>query len=212
MSTLRGHVHAVSTVLLAVLLLPGCATYVGDRLLKLPRDAAATDADVIEQTRARVRELVESLGLPGERAAKLLEIAPTGVIRDTQPLKSEFIDRQLVLAEGDADIAFASNCIIIAPGILHVSHSGNNVIVADGDVDISHDGSLAQGSLVVSRGRVTIGHAADTLVYAPGGVEISHANGVRAFNTPDRQSSWGEIDNLTIKPLFREEARSGTRP
>jgi hypothetical protein len=111
----------------------------------------------------------------------------------------------LIVAGTGAEIAFAANSIIISTGSLHISHSVNNIIVCGGDVDIAHDGSLGSGSLIISKGRITISHATNTLVYAVEGADISHMHKVRPFNTHDLKTTFGVVDNISIKPLFRWE-------
>jgi hypothetical protein len=211
MSESGGARALVAAIVLSVC--AGCSTYVGDRLLKVPEEYAEhEDAVTIVRVLERVRELVARLNLPEERAAVLITLSPTAVVHGQNPLDLDFMEHRLILAAADSKVAFARDSVILAAGSLHISHSGNNVIIGGGDVDISHDGSFGRGSLVVARGRIAISHASNTLVYAPGGVDISHARDVWAFNTPDGGASRGDIRNLAVKPLFREEAASGRGP
>lgn len=149
--------------------------------------------------------MLDRLGISEAEKTALDTISPRSVIRDSETLKLIRVHNQLVVAGANTNIAFATNSIIISTGALHISHSGNNIVVCGSDVDISHDGTLGNGSLVLSKGEVTISHAGNTLIYALKGVEISHARNVRAFNTRERKTSWGHINNDLVKPLFREE-------
>lgn len=191
------------------LALGGCATPAGDELLQLPAQARAAEEDaIVARAREGVAKVLAGLEITGARKAFFENFSPQSVILDESPLELTRVDNQLVIAGAKTDIAFATNSIIIARDSLHISHGANNFIVCAADVDISHDGSMAEGSLVITRGRVDISHARNTLVYAVEGVEISHANNVRAFNTRDRKTSWGHINNAVVEPLFREEASS----
>lgn len=183
-----------------------CTTYSGDSLLKLPEQSNADDQNrILSKTKSDVSDIIDSLGISEEAKNALGNISPKSVIRDSEPFKSTRVDNLLVVAGADANIAFATNSIIISIGALHISHSSNNVVVCGGNVDISHDGSLGNGSLVISKGKVKISHAGNSLIYAINGVEISHAHNVRAFNTRERKTSWGHINNNLVKLLFHEE-------
>jgi hypothetical protein len=187
-------------------LVSACTTYTGDSLLRLPEQTSTyNQSRTISKAKNGVSEILDSLGIPKDAKTPFENIAPSSVIRDSGPLKLNRINNQLVVAGDDTNIAFATNSIIISTGTLHISHSGNNVIVCGGDVDISHDGGLGSGSLVISKGQTKISHAGNTLIYAIKGVEISHAQNVRAFNTRERKTSGGHINNILVKPLFHEE-------
>lgn len=196
------------TITAVLVLVSGCATYVGDKLLELPETRVRYDQSrVISKARSGVSELLDSLGISDERKASFKKISPRGVVRDDHSLKRSHINSQLIVAGADASFASATNSIIIVAGPLHISHSANNIIICGTDVDISHDGSRGNGSLVVSKGRIKISHAGNSLIYALDGVEISHARNVRAFNTRERKTSWGHIDNVLVDPLFDAETR-----
>jgi len=183
-----------------------CTTYPGDRLLRLPEQSSTRDESrIISKAKGGVTHILDRLAIPEETKASLEKIAPKSVIRETKPLELTSVDSQLVVAGANLRIAFATNSIIIATGAVHISHSGNNVVVCSNDVDISHDGSLGNGSLVISKGKTTISHAGNTLIYAIRGAAISHAHNVKAFNTDERITSWGHINNVLVKPLFEEE-------
>ena len=187
-----------------------CTTYSGDSLLKLTAQPVTYEQQVlIAKAQQGVADILDRLEISQERKAAFEMIAPLSVIRDNEPLTLTRVDNQLVVAGQNTTIAYAANSIIISSGPLHISHSGNNVIVCGGDVDISHDGSIGHGSLVISKGKTEISHAGDSLIYAIEGVEISHARNVHAFNTRERKTSWGHINNILITPLFREEAKLG---
>lgn len=207
----------LATTAVVLISVSACATYVGDKLLKLPEESVAYDQSrIVAKAKRGVSDMLEILGLPEERKASFKKISPRGVIRDDQPLKLTGVHHQLIIAEADTNIGFATDSIIISGGPLHISHSGNNIVICGRDVDISHDGSLRArrslnsssgkgGSLIISKGKINIGHAGNSLIYALNGVEISNAHNVRAFNTSDREISWGHINNIVVDPLFQKE-------
>jgi len=200
------HTYRAILAIFTLALVSACATYTGDNLLKIPEEPSTSNQNrTISKAKEGVSEILDSLGVPEEKKTSFEKIALKDVIRDNEPLKLTRIDNQLVVARAKTDISYATNSIIISTGALHISHSGNNIIVCGNDVDISHDGSLGNGSLVISKGKTKISHAGNTLIYAIKGVEISHANHVRAFNTRERKTSWGHINNIIVKPLFQEE-------
>lgn len=175
-------------------------------MLKLPEQSNAYDQSrILSKAKSDVSDIIDSLGISEEAKNSLGSISPKSVIRDSEPLNLTQVDNQLVVAGADTNIAFATNSIIISTDALHISHSSNNVIICGSDVDISHDGSLGNGSLVITKGKVKISHAGNSLIYAINGVEISHAHNVRAFNTRERKTSWGHINNNLVKLLFHEE-------
>lgn len=193
-------------VVFTLALVCACTTYTGDSLLRLPEQSSAYDQSrIISKAKGGVSDILDSLGITEKEKTSLEKIALKSVVRDSESLKLTHVDNQLVVAGADTNIAFATNSIIISVGALHISHSSNNIVICGGDVDISHDGSLGNGSLVVSKGKTKISHAGNTLIYAINGVEISHARNVRAFNTRERKTSWGHINNSLVKPLFHEE-------
>jgi len=190
-----------------------CTTYPGDRILQLYDQSNAYDeGKIISTARVGVADILSSLTISEDTKNSLGKIAPIAVIREIKPLDLAFADNQLVVAKGDANISFASNSIIIVNGILNIAHSSNNIIVCGSDVDISHDGSMGEGSLVISKGKTTISHAGNTIIYAIKGTEISHARNVKAFNTSERKTSWGHINNILVKPLFEDEASPSKSP
>lgn len=201
------HTYRAILAIFTLALVTACATYTGDNLLKLPEKPSTYNQDrTISKAKEGVSDILDSLGIPEETKKSFEKIAPKDVIRESEPLKLTRINNQLVVARTNTDISFATNSIIISIGALNISHSGNNIIVCGSDIDISHDGGLGSGSLVISRGKTKISHARNTLVYAIKGVAISHANNVKAFNTHERKTSWGHINNIIVKPLFYEEA------
>lgn len=186
-----------------------CTKYSGDSLLNLPEQASVYDqSSIISKAKSDVSDIFDNLGISEEANNSLRNISPKSVIRDSEPLKLTQVDNQLVVVGADTNIAFATNSIIISTGAVHIAHSSNSVVVCGSDVDISHDGSLGNGSLVISKGKAKISHAENTLIYAINGVEISHANNVRAYNTNERKTSWGHINNNLVKLLFHEETKS----
>nr|WP_320050201.1 hypothetical protein [uncultured Desulfuromonas sp.] len=196
------------TVLVALVItsVSACTTYTGDSLLQLTEQPVTYEQQrTIAKAQQGVADILDRMKIPQERKAVFETISPVGVIRDNEPLTLSRVQNQLVIAGQNVTIAHAINSIIISSGALHISHGGNNAIVCGGDVDISHDGSMGNGSLVISKGKTKISHAGNSLIYAIGGVEISHARNVHAFNTRERKTSWGHINNILIKPLFREE-------
>ena len=198
-----------------------CTTYTGDSLLKLSEQLSTYDqSKIISKAKGGVSNILDSLELSEEAITSLMKISPASVILDSESVKLIRVDNQLVVAGADTNIAFATNSIIISTGALHISHSSNNVIICGDDVDISHDGSLGSGnlgsaqlgsgsqsigSLVISKGKTKISHARNTLIYAIKGVKISHARNVQAFNTSERKTSSGYINNILVKPLFHKE-------
>jgi len=200
------HTSRTIVAVFTLALVSACSTYTGDSLLRLSEQPSNYNQNrIISKAKDGVTDILDSLGVSDETKTSFAKIAPKNIIRDSEPLKLTHIDNQLVVAGGDTNIAFATNSIIISTGALHISRSGNNIVVCGSDVDISHDGSLGNGSLVISKGKTKIGHAKNTLIYAINGVEISHARNVRAFNTRERKTSWGHINNNLVKPLFHEE-------
>lgn len=200
------HIFRAVVAVFTLTLVSACSTYTGDNLLRLPEQSSTHNQEIIiSETKDGVSDILDSLGVSEEMKKSLGEISPKNIIRDSKPLKLNNIDNQLVVAGADANIAFATNSIIISIGALHIAHSGNNVVVSGGDVEISHDGSSGNGSLVISKGKTKISHAENSLIYAIKGVEISHARNIRAFNTRERKTSRGYINNNFVKPLFREE-------
>jgi hypothetical protein len=163
------------------------------------------DARLIATAKKETGKILDQFAVAGRARSALDAISPRKVIRDSAPVRLTRTDEALVLAAAGADIGFATNSIVIANGPVKIAHSTNNVIIAGGSVQISHDGSVGTGSLVITKGKLTISHATGTLLYAPKGVEIAHASGVRSFNTIDRTTSWGTIQNVLVEPLFEDE-------
>ena len=174
--------------------------------MRLPERTSACDQnEIISKAKSGVSDILDKLGVSAEKKASIEKITPKDIIHDSEPLTLTRVDNQLVVSGANTNISFATNSIIISTGTLHISHSGNNIIVCSSDVDISHDGSIGNGSLVVSKGKTRISHAGNTLIYAINGVVISHAYNVKAFNTRERKTSWGHINNIIVEPLFYEE-------
>lgn len=193
-------------IAVVVVSVAACTTYTGDSLLQLTEQPVTNEQQrIIAKAQQGVADILDRLEIPDERKAAFETIAPVSVIRDNEPLTLTRVHNQLVIAGQNVTISHATNSIIISSGALHLSHGSNNVIVCGGDVDISHDGSVGHGSLVISKGKTEISHAGNSLIYAIGGVKISHARNVHAFNTRERKTSWGHINNILIKPLFHEE-------
>ena len=196
-----------AALLLSIVLagIVGCSPRVGDRLLSLPESTPdADECDVIATTLDGVAALLDQFPVPAERKRWLTSLKPSRIIRNSQPLDLGLTSHTIVLARADVQIGFASHSVIIAAGAVRIAHSENNVVVSGRDVAISHDGSQGTGSLVVSKGSTRISHARNTLIYAGDGVEVSFATDVRAFNTEDREASWGRIDNTVVAPLFQK--------
>ncbi len=203
-------VFRLVVIAIVVASVSACTTYTGDSLLQLTEQPVTFEEQTtIAKAQRGVADILDRLEISQERRAAFETIAPVSVIRDKESLTLNRVHNQLVVAGQNTRIAHAANSIIISSGPLHISHSSNNVIVCAGDVDISHDGSMGNGSLVISKGKAEISHAGNSLIYAIEGVEISHARNVHAFNTRERKTSWGRIDNILIKPLFREEIDPG---
>ena len=195
------HTYRAILAIFTLALVSACATYTWDNLLKLLEQPSTSNQNrTISKAKEGVSEILDRLGVSEEKKTSFEKIALKDVIRDSEPLKLTRIGNQLVVARAKTDISYATNSIIISIGALHISHSGNNIIECGSDVDISHDGSLGNGSLVISKGKTKISHAENIK-----GVEISHVNHVKAFNTRERKTSWGHINNIIVKPLFQEE-------
>lgn len=193
---------ALTTLVLAATL-AGCAERAGDRLLNIP-DRADDERDGVERTLNGVAALLERLPLPAERKRRLESLRPTRVIRESRRLDLDLTSDAIVLTQADIEVSAATNTIIVAAGSIRIAHCESSIVISGRDVAISHDGSRGGGSLVVSKGSTRISHARNTLIYAVEGVQVSFANDVRAFNTPDRVTSWGHIDNTLIEPLFKK--------
>jgi hypothetical protein len=203
------HIAKALVAVITLALFSACSTYTGDSLLRLPEQSATyNQTNIISKATNGVSEILDSLGVSKETKNSFEKIVPENVIRDSAPLKLTHIDNQLVVSGAATNIAFATNSIIISTGTLHISHSGNNIVVCGSDIDISHDGSLRNGSLVISKGKTKISHARNTLIYAIKGVEISHPHNVTAFNTRERKTSWGHINNIIVEPLFQGDTAS----
>lgn len=198
-------IHAkVAFIILAFV--SACSTYSGDSLLGLPgKSSTHKQAMIISRVKADVSAIFDSLGVSEETKTTFENISPKNVIRDSGSLKLTHIINQLLITQGNTNIANATNSIIISTGSVHISHSSNNIVISGSNVDISHDGSTGNGSLVISKGKTKISHAKNNLIYAIKGLEISHASNVKAFNTRNRNTSWGHINNIIVKPLFLEE-------
>jgi len=200
-------IFRIIVIAIVIASVSACTTYTGDNLIKLSEQPVTYKQQrIIAKAQQGVADILDRLEISTKRKAAFETISPLSVIRDNEPLTLTRVDNQLVVAGQNTTIAYAANSIIISSGPLHISHSGNNVIVCGGDVDISHDGSIGHGSLIISKGKTEISHAGNSLIYAIKGVEISHARNVHAFNTRERKTSWGHINNSLIEPLFREEA------
>ncbi len=198
-----------AVVILSLALVSACSTFSGDRLLKLPEQTITYNQDsIILKAKNGVSAILDSFGVPEEIKASFENIFLEKVISDSEPLELTHIFNQLVISRADVNISSATDSIIVTTGNVHISHSNNNVVVCGSDIDISHDGNTGKGSLVISKGKIEIGHARSTLIYAIKGVKISFATDVSGFNTLDRKTSWGHINNIIIKPLFQEEIRS----
>ncbi|WP_051148507.1 hypothetical protein [Desulfospira joergensenii] len=207
------HTLGIIAAILVLAVLSACSTYTGDNLLKFPEQRSSYDqSKIISKAKRGVSDILDRFGVPEERKTVFDKITPKEIIHDSEPLTMTRVDHQLVVAGASTNISFATDSIIISTGILHISHSSNNIIVCGSDVYISHDGSMGKGSLVISKGKSKISHAGNTLIYAINGVVISHAHNVKAFNTRERKTSWGHINNIIVAPLFQEETAPGKSP
>lgn len=198
-------------VTVAIVLATTSITYAGESLLNLPEQTGSCNpSELIPTAKSGVSDILAGLGIQAEAKDSFEKIDPQSAICDNKPLNLNWIHDQLVVAGEATDIAHARDSIIISTGLLHISHSSNNVILCASDVDITHDGNRGGGSLVISKGKIKISFATNSLVYALKGVEISHAHNVQAFNTPERKTSFGHINNTAVTPLFPEEEASNT--
>lgn len=202
----------VVTTLFIFALITGCTTYSGDNALQLTTKLNTFDeAKLLTMAKSDVSEIIASLKLSEKERAKFERISPESVYQRHDVDKILMLDSQLLIANGDTTIPFASHSIIISNGSLQIAHSSNNIVISNGDIDISHDGSQGDGSLILSKGKIHISHAHNSLIYAVKGLEISHARYVRAFNTQHWKTSFGHINNTSIPPLFHDEVVADKR-
>ncbi|MCP4722063.1 MAG: hypothetical protein GY860_21610 [Desulfobacteraceae bacterium] len=205
------HISQAIGAVFILALISACSPYTGDRLLRLSEQSRTyNQSSIISKVKGSMSDILDSLGVPEETKASFEKIAPENIICANESLKLTHVGNQLVVAGANTNISFATNSIIISTGALHISHSANNFIVCGSDVDISHDGSMGNGSLVISKGKTKISHAGNTIIYAIKGVEVSHAHNVKSFNTLERKTSWGNINNVIVEPLFHEETAPNT--
>ncbi|MCI0359091.1 MAG: hypothetical protein L0211_11485 [Planctomycetaceae bacterium] len=116
-------------------------------------------------------------------------------------VKLTHCDRYFVLADGNAEVSFARNCVIVARGVVSISHCSNSVVVSGTAVEIGHENGLRDagpGSMVLCRGRVDIAHSRGTFILAHEGATVSHANGT-TFVGPEPKTSHRDATCKVIK-------------
>lgn len=191
------------------LVIQGCVTYPtypADNALKITDIPTKLDSkNEKEMVWKSIKDIYSALGLKNERAIDIGNIEDYDLRVEKGNLKTSCEQKVIAIATGDIESAFCSGSIFIARGNVTISHSSKNIIIASGSVNIAHDGDDDDGSLVISNKNVKISHAAGSTVYAVDGLEISFSNKVTAFNTSSRKTSWGHINNIEIKPLFKNE-------
>lgn len=189
------------------LLISGCASYPGDRFLRLT-DSRPTwhESKTIAKAQDGITRLLDHLNIPTDRRSAFETISPKHVIRKDGHSDLSHVRETLVLAKGNIDISFAENSIIVATGITHISHSSNNVVVVADNLDVSFDGSTGKGSILIAKGRITISGARKSFVSSAKGLYISHGNDVLAYNTiPGGPRGGVKIEHRIVRPLFVRE-------
>lgn len=203
----RTFVSARAALLAMALLTASCASTPGEKILGLTEGELTRDeSKVLLKAKSLTTELLKHLDIPTKQKSAFEAISLKRVIRADQFARLPTVHDTLVIAGGDIDIAFAKNSLVVARGVTHISHSSNNIVVAANNIDVSHDGSDGSGSLLIAKGKIEVSHARNSIVSSPIGVNVSHANSVVAYNTPDRKTSWGEIDNRIVRPIFTERS------
>ena len=184
-------------------LLTGCASYTGDKLISLTHLPVQPESHAaLVKTEEMVSKLYDHFKLPEERKISMDGILSYGLVQDNKPVEFSHEQRQVFLINGDIRISHCYNSVVVATGSINISHGGRNILVSGKNIRISHDRG---NSIVIAGGHVDIAFATNTTVYAPGGVKISHPDNVIAYNTENRETSWGHVNNVLIDPLFRAE-------
>lgn len=96
-----------------------------------------------------------------------------------------FANDCVILAKGNVDISFATNCTIFSYKKVTISHSRNVVVVAARGIEISHDNSLVgeqtvgRSLLITGNSPLRISHARNSIYFGadPAQIEISFSSG-----------------------------------
>lgn len=203
-------------LLLVALLFGGCASInkdnylVGDKLLDVTQKETKNNQEkTISEVENMVADIISILGIKEERKKYFDKISPSKIIYSNQPKYLMLVDNSLVIADTEINISTVTNSIILSSAPINIASGGNNIIISAADINISHDTplgkSVRKGSLVISKGKVEISFATDSLIYALKGVKISNAMRVQSFNTSEQNISWGKLENILVKPIFKSE-------
>ncbi len=150
----------------------------------------------------KLSKLYDELGLPEKRKISIDSISTYGLVQENKNIKFAHEKQKVFLINGDIHISHCHSSIVIATGNIDISNGSNNILISGNNVEVSHDRG---GSIIVAKGSVDISFAYNTTVHAPGGLEISHPRNVIEYNTENRKTSWGHVNNILIEPLFKSE-------
>jgi len=185
------------------LIITGCATYTGDKLIELTSlPAEPENHENLLKVAKAIDSLYDELQLPDERKIPLDDIHNYDLILEKDDIKFAREKQKVFLIKGNIHVSHCHNSIIIARGNIDISHGSNNILISGNNVNISHDRG---GSIVVARGKTDISFANNTTIYSTGDLKISHPRNVISLNTDKRKTSWVHINNILIDPLFEFE-------
>ncbi|WP_438971823.1 hypothetical protein [Methylophaga sp.] len=185
------------------LMITGCASYTGDKLVSfvsLPVEPSSHEN--LFKVEHRLLKLYDELKLPEERRIPLNSISTYELIQENKNINFAHEKGKVFLIDGDIHVSHCHSSIVVASGNIDISHGSNNILISGKNIEVSHDRG---GSLIVANGSVDISFANNTTIYAPRGLEISHPRNVISYNTQDRKTSWGHVNNILIEPLFKSE-------
>jgi hypothetical protein len=128
-------------------------------------------------------------GLAGLRAAQGNQGKQSRVLYlGADQASFSFIDKSVILVDGNVTISFAWDCVVVARGAVRISHGDRNVVMAGRYIHVSHDGNhkqgQMQGSLLMSGDVLNVSHASGSVCAAPTMIRIGHANGVTFVDSP----------------------------
>lgn len=115
----------------------------------------------------------------------------SGILLVTTECRLPFVEKSILLVDGNAQISSATDCLIVARGAVQIAHGQGNVVLAGQWINVSHDGGRRRdgagvgASALLSGGGIDVAHANGTTMSAPRSVDVSHASGVTFLNCPD---------------------------
>ena len=181
----------------------GCATYTGDKVISLAHLPVKPESHTtLVKVEEMVGQLYDHFELPEKRKIPIDDILSYELVQDNRAVEFSHEQRKVFLINGDIHISHCHNSIVVATGSIDISHGSKNILVSGKNIQISHDRG---NSIVIASGTVDISFASNTTIYAPGGMKISHPSNVLAYNTENRKTSWGHVNNVLIDPLFKSE-------